>query len=1556
MYASSGIVAAPQFTARVTGALAQAGDGVLQELEVVMWATGEDAGAFAAEGLGFPQAAYEAECRVFADRIDYQAFLRPAAWGGSLPYMQYYTSGTTGRPKAVVLQNSIVCTHAAAAAEEMGLNFSDVWGHFAPMFHLVDAFAMYSITMVGGTHVDLTSLRIVSCGGSPLPPANVLTAVAHLGCQFFISYGMTETCGKISMSLLSPAVRARPLPEQVQMLCSSGRPFTLTDVRVLSPEGVEVAPGAGEIGEGGCRGPTVFNGYHLHEGDPYQSFHGGWFRTGDLAQVESSGYLRIVDRAKDMILCGGENVYCVEVESVLARPPAVGQAAVFGLPNDLMGEMVTAAVVLKDAAPAVSPAELIAHCRASLADYKVPYTIHVLPELPKTGSGKVQKRDLRDRFSQPGAAARAGASAPVAAVQPVADPAAVLEDIAAVSGNPVLGAPAALPKAEAGAAAVVAVGEAGEGALRGVLSVVIAETVIVLVPALPSADVVEALRDDYAGRETLFLSCEVGRLRDLSHCALALLDGSSTLFLANFVSASGSLVNQSNASSTDIQTIEQKVSKAVEDILGHSVDFQTPLMNAGMTSVTSVTLTSSLESLFGIEAPATLAFDYPSISLLAQYVNGVVGSADLLEGPDSAGVAGMVLEAVQTMTGVDVAQDEPLTTAGVSSAMATALVDALEGIFHTNLPSTLVFDYPSVSSIAAYLTENGLGGKAAAARGTAAPQVPSVTGAALPHRAVGMTPVVSKQWEQGGSAADRIEMFDSGAFSMSEIESAMCDPQQRFLLESSSEALLHSLPGSRSSTGVYVGISMLEYAWTVTKHIPLPNTYTATSAHLSVSSGRLSYTFGLRGPAVTVDTACSSSLVALHRGGQRVALNTATEGAIVSGANATIALHWSLACSRAGMLSPDGRCKTLDGSADGYVRSEGCFSTFLSLLGDRGAPPHIAIMKGSAVNQDGRSSSLTAPSGPSQLDVIQEAVRSSDLKPGSVDAVQLHGTGTALGDPIEIGALSSAMFSDAGSDRMLSLQASKSIVGHAEPAAGMVSLFMAVAAVRAATSPGITHLSEMNTHIKAVLDSNPIALRNLQASKCESATPVKASGMSSFAFMGTNAHSVIGCTAEPLSIAMSGSEKRVSGEHWVRSDFWILPWAHPFLQKGTSSAFRGTVEVEMDACNASNWSISDHVVQGRVLFPAAAFFEFSTAFSTASPFHFDRHACRPEVCLQAIAIPMALDLSGSRESSRKVVAVMSLQTGSFTVHSREGRNVHVRGAAVCSPRLSSCVESVGPPRSGSDLLLSRSSRTRSGAAVIPCLERNFVMSPGELDSAIHLNAGIKALRPQSWEVHVPTSLDCLSVSSGKAVRQKEVTAAPLRVPGGAGSNHESCTVQLSGSGNSLSSLHNLTLTKMGLRPRVSSPTLGGVAAQRSAGLPMYKLLWPASQQITDQFTAPCDGSRDYRLYVGGSLLKGHSGVPGVGLENASMMRTLASFLCDLQSLGKGAISSVVLLTNDASPVESVAGTRLSLPAAAGLWGILRCAAAEAEADVHVMDVVPQQDRSPRLPDARPKCA
>ena len=253
------IVAAPQFAARVTGALAQAGDGVLQELEVVMWATGEDSGAFVAEGLGFPQAAYEAECRVFADRIDYHAFLRPAAWGGSLPYMQYYTSGTTGRPKAVVLQNSIVCTHAAAAAEEMGLTFSDVWGHFAPMFHLVDAFAMYSITMVGGTHVilpafeaglalrtieqegitctnmastmitmlvnspalrhvDLSSLRIVSCGGSPLPPANVLTAVANLGCQFFISYGMTETCGKISMSLLSPAVRARPLPEQVQML------------------------------------------------------------------------------------------------------------------------------------------------------------------------------------------------------------------------------------------------------------------------------------------------------------------------------------------------------------------------------------------------------------------------------------------------------------------------------------------------------------------------------------------------------------------------------------------------------------------------------------------------------------------------------------------------------------------------------------------------------------------------------------------------------------------------------------------------------------------------------------------------------------------------------------------------------------------------------------------------------------------------------------------------------------------------------------------------------------------------------------------------------------------------------------------------------------------------------------------------------------------------------------------------------------------------------------------------------------------------------------------
>ena len=316
-----------------------------------------------------------------------------------LPCEMYFTSGTSGRSKGVLLSHAIVHTHALHCISEHRFSSEDVWLHVAPMFHLVDAFAMFSITAVGGKHVLLQgnfdpegtletmrskeitatnmatsmvnlllaspssrsldgrfpSLRLVSCGGAPLSKASVLRAQRLFGCEFFQSYGMTECCGKISMSMLSPEQRLLPLGQQMEMLCSSGKPFEGIEVRVADVETAMPVPQDGKtVGEVQLRGPTVFKGYLKPESgvstaDPDSFLPGGWFRTGDLAYITPSGFLHVIDRLKDMILVGSENVYCIEVENALFAHPAVSLCSVYGVPGpEMIGELVKAVVMVKD--------------------------------------------------------------------------------------------------------------------------------------------------------------------------------------------------------------------------------------------------------------------------------------------------------------------------------------------------------------------------------------------------------------------------------------------------------------------------------------------------------------------------------------------------------------------------------------------------------------------------------------------------------------------------------------------------------------------------------------------------------------------------------------------------------------------------------------------------------------------------------------------------------------------------------------------------------------------------------------------------------------------------------------------------------------------------------------------------------------------------------------------------------------------------------------------------------------------------------------------------------
>ena len=349
----------------------------------------------------------------------------------------YYTSGTTGRPKGVMLTHGNICRHALGTMAELQLSDADVWAHVAPMFHLADAWATVAITWAGGRHVmlprfaaraalaciaehgvtlsnliptmlnlmvkhpaaadhDYSSLRVILSGGAPMAPQTVRQVMQTFGCDYIQTYGMTETSPYLTMSILKHHLRRLPAREQQRYRASTGRPFATVQLKVVDQSGQVVQPDGRQVGEIWVRGDTVTPGYWNLPRETADAFCDGWLRTGDLAVLDSEGYVNIVDRKKDMIICGGENVYSIEVENVLYMHPAVLEAAVYGVPHETWGETVQAAVVLRPGQQ-LGAQQLVTFCKQQLASYKVPRGVTFLDALPRTGSGKIYKKALRER-------------------------------------------------------------------------------------------------------------------------------------------------------------------------------------------------------------------------------------------------------------------------------------------------------------------------------------------------------------------------------------------------------------------------------------------------------------------------------------------------------------------------------------------------------------------------------------------------------------------------------------------------------------------------------------------------------------------------------------------------------------------------------------------------------------------------------------------------------------------------------------------------------------------------------------------------------------------------------------------------------------------------------------------------------------------------------------------------------------------------------------------------------------------------------------------------------
>jgi acyl transferase domain-containing protein len=354
-------------------------------------------------------------------------------------------------------------------------------------------------------------------------------------------------------------------------------------------------------------------------------------------------------------------------------------------------------------------------------------------------------------------------------------------------------------------------------------------------------------------------------------------------------------------------------------------------------------------------------------------------------------------------------------------------------------------------------------------------------------------------------------MFDPVLFGISPREAANIDPQQRLLLEVAWEAIQdsgrapESLAGGRA--GVFVGVSLSDYERMALEDVPSINGNSCSGAYRSVASGRISYLLDLRGPSISIDTACSSSLVAIHSACQSLRSGE-SDLALAGGVCLHLLPEHYVGLAKLGMLSPDGSCKVLDAGANGFVPSEGCGMVVLKRLSDALADGDriYAVIRGSAINQDGRTNSLTAPSGLAQQDVVAAALRNAQVPPSAISYVEMHGTGTSLGDPIEVEALAAALGAPREGAPACALGAAKSNFGHLEAAAGVTGFIKAVLALSHEEIPGNLHFQKLNPNISLEGTRFQIPVRSTAWPRGHAP---RFAGVSSFGFSGTNAHVVL---------------------------------------------------------------------------------------------------------------------------------------------------------------------------------------------------------------------------------------------------------------------------------------------------------------------------------------------------------------------------------------------------------------------------------------------------------------
>ncbi|MCB9677472.1 MAG: SDR family NAD(P)-dependent oxidoreductase [Alphaproteobacteria bacterium] len=481
--------------------------------------------------------------------------------------------------------------------------------------------------------------------------------------------------------------------------------------------------------------------------------------------------------------------------------------------------------------------------------------------------------------------------------------------------------------------------------------------------------------------------------------------------------------------------------------------------------------------------------------------------------------------------------DQGFFDAGMDSLMAAELRTRLAAALHRDLPASIAFDHPSRAALVRFLGgEEPAVAEVAAGPATGGAVAIVGIGCRLPGGVEGPdalwdflvsggdgvrridrwdidalydpTPATpGRTYVRHAGLLDDIERFDAAAFGIAPREASRLDPQQRLVLEASLQALEHAGIRAdrlgRALTGVYVGIGRSEYG---RRFDPLdvdaePDPYSGTGNESSFAAGRVAYVLGLQGPAIAVDTACSSSLVTVHLAVQALRAGQCRV-ALAGGVNAITAPDTTVQLSQIRALAPDGRCKTFDASADGYGRGEGVGMLVLKRLEDAEADGDRiwAVVRGSAVNHDGASSGLTVPNGSAQRAVIRAALADARVDPADVGLLEAHGTGTRLGDPIEIEAARSVYVDGQDRAEPLHVGSIKTNVGHLEAGAGVAGLLRATLAL---------HHRVVPPHRNLVTPNPELALDGIAIDTAKADWSARFAAVSSFGISGTNAHVVL---------------------------------------------------------------------------------------------------------------------------------------------------------------------------------------------------------------------------------------------------------------------------------------------------------------------------------------------------------------------------------------------------------------------------------------------------------------